>query len=92
MSEDKKDFKEEILARGSELVERVKELIQQGNVRRIIIKKEDDTVLFEVPMTAGVAVGGVLTLLAPVIAALGAGAAFLAKVKIEVIRTDDDEE
>ena len=42
MSEDKKDFKEEILARGSELVERVKELIQQGNVRRIIIKKESN--------------------------------------------------
>jgi hypothetical protein len=45
----------------------------------------------EVPLTAGVAVGGALTLLAPVIAALGAMAALLAKVEVDVVRDGDDD-
>lgn len=56
--------------------ERVKELIAEGNVRRLII-------LLEVPLTAGAVVGGVVTLAAPVLAAM---AALLARVK--VVRTE----
>jgi hypothetical protein len=41
-----------------------------------------------VPLTTGVAVGGAITLLAPVLAALGAMAALLARVKVEVVRTE----
>ena len=66
---------EQIEIAASELVDRTKELIEEGNVRRLIIRNQDDDVLLEVPLTTGVAVGGVVTLIAPVLAALGAMAA-----------------
>ena len=72
---------EQIEIAGSELVERTKELIEEGNVRRLIIRNQDDKLLLEVPLTAGVAVGGVVTVVAPVLAALGAMAALLAPGK-----------
>ncbi|MDQ3910863.1 MAG: DUF4342 domain-containing protein [Actinomycetota bacterium] len=73
---------------GSELVERTKELIEEGNVRRLIIRTQDDKLLLEVPLTAGVAVSGVVTVVAPVLAALGAMAALLARVKVEIVRAE----
>lgn len=81
---------EEIELAGSQLVERVKELIAEGNVRRLIIRTAEDKVILEVPLTAGVAVGGVVTLLSPVVAALGALAALLAHVKIQVVRAGQE--
>ncbi|TET45833.1 DUF4342 domain-containing protein [candidate division TA06 bacterium] len=69
-----------------DLVDRVKELIKAGNVRRLIIRKPGGNVLLEIPLTAGVAVGSVMTLFAPVLAAVGAMAALLTMVKIEVVR------
>lgn len=47
--------------------------------------------LLEVPLTAGVAVGGVVTVFAPVLAALGAMAALLAQVKVEIVRTTGED-
>jgi hypothetical protein len=44
--------------------------------------------MLEVPLTAGVVVGGAFTLIAPVLAALGAMAALLARVKVEIVRTE----
>jgi hypothetical protein len=79
---------EEIEIAGSELIARIKELIAEGNVRRLIIKKPNGDLLLEVPLTAGVAVGSVFTIAAPVVAALGAMAGLLARVKIEVVRVD----
>ncbi len=87
-SKEERTWIEEIEVAGSELVGRVKELISEGNVRRLIIKKPDGSLLMEIPLTAGVAVGGVFTILAPVLAALGAMAALLAKVKVEIVRVD----
>jgi hypothetical protein len=81
---------EEIEINAGELVDRVKKLIEEGNVRRLIIRKPNDEILLEVPLTAGVAVGGVVTLFAPVLAALGALAALLAEVKVQVVRTDGE--
>ena len=78
---------EEIKILGSELVERVKQLIQEGNVRRLIISNQNDEVILEIPLTAGVAVGGALTIFAPVLVALGAMASMLASVKVQVVRT-----
>jgi hypothetical protein len=83
-------FTEQIEIAASDLVDRTKELIEEGNVRRIIIRNEDDEVLMEVPLTAGVVVGGAVTIVAPVLAALGALAALLTRVKIEVVRTKQD--
>lgn len=86
---DEHTWKEEIEHAGSQLVERVKELINEGNVRRLIISNAEGKVMLEVPLTAGVAVGGVVTILSPVLAALGALAALLARVKVEVVRAEE---
>jgi hypothetical protein len=45
----------------------------------------------EVPLTAGVAAGTALALMIPVLAALGAMAALVAKVQVEIVRADDEE-
>lgn len=83
---------EEIEIAANELVDRVKELIQEGNVRRLIIRQPDGDLLLEVPLTAGAAVGGVLAMFHPVLAGLGAMAALLAKVKVEIVRTESSDE
>ena len=88
----KNEWREEFEIKGNELVTRVKELIAEGNVRRLIIYKSDGDILMEVPLTASVVVGGAMLALAPIWAALGAAAAFLAEVRIEVVRVDDDGE
>jgi hypothetical protein len=89
--QDEHTFTEQIEIASSDLVDRTKELIEEGNVRRLIIRNQDDEVLLEVPLTAGVVVGGAVTIVAPVLAALGALAALLTHVKIEVVRTRKDE-
>ena len=86
--EDEHTWTEQIEIAGSELVDRTKELIAEGNVRRLINRNPDDEKLLEVPLTTGVVVGGAFTLLAPILAALGAMAALLARVKVEIVRTE----
>src|SRR6266542_556545 len=75
---------ETIKVEGGQLIEQIKRLVHEGNVRRIIIKQEDRTVA-EFPLTIGV-IGVVL---APVFAAVGALAALLSDCTIEVEREDD---
>jgi hypothetical protein len=75
--------REEIRVSGEDLVAKVKELIHEGNVRRVIIK-QDDRVLIEFPLTLGV-VGVVL---APTLAAIGALAALIAEATIVVERRE----
>jgi hypothetical protein len=74
---------EELQVVGEQLVSKVKELVREGNVRRIIIKQEEHTIL-EIPLVVGVA--GVLV--APVWAAIAVLGALIAKCSIEVVRTD----
>ena len=85
-----KDWIEEIKVRGAEAVDRIRELFAEGNVRKVVLKKENGEVLFELPLTAGVLAGGAVTLMVPVIAAIGAAAAFLAHVRIEIHRSEDE--
>jgi hypothetical protein len=68
---------------GSELGDKIRELIHEGNVRRIIIKDEHGHTFMEIPMT--VATIGVVA--APVLAAVGAIAALVAKCEVVVERT-----
>ncbi|MFH1296016.1 MAG: DUF4342 domain-containing protein [Bacteroidota bacterium] len=82
---EKGTFKEEFRIKGEELIGKVKELIQEGNVRRIIIKDEEGKTYLEIPVTIGV----IGVLVAPVLAAIGAVAAMVANLKIEVIRTEE---
>jgi hypothetical protein len=79
------NLKEEFRVRGEELVEKVKQLIHEGNVRRLIIKDEDGKVYLEIPVTFGL-IGAIF---APMLAAVGAVAAMVANLKIEVIREED---
>jgi hypothetical protein len=83
---------EEIEIAGNELVDRVKELIQEGNVRRLIIRRSDGTTLMEIPLTAGVVAGGVVTVFAPLLAALGALAALVAEIRLEIVRVDQGDQ
>lgn len=78
---------EEVKVAGSQLVERVRSLIEEGNVRRIVVKK-DDRVLLEVPLTVAAGAGAAVVLLTPVLAALGALAALLSDVTLIVERDD----
>jgi hypothetical protein len=80
---------EEIEVAGNQLVERVKELVAEGNVRRLILRTQDDKLILEIPLTAGAVLGGVVTFFAPLLAALGALAALLARVKVTIVRTED---
>ena len=82
------NWKEEIIISGNELVAKISELIKEGNIRRLIIRKPDGKSLLEIPLTAGVAVGGVVTLMAPVLAAIGAMAALVKDFRVEIIRDD----
>lgn len=83
---------EEIEIAGDQLVAKVKELIREGNIRRLIIRKSDGDILIEIPLSAGLAVGGVTTLFAPVLVALGAMAGMIASFKVEVIRRADSDQ
>jgi hypothetical protein len=85
MSEDKQSRKEEFKVNGSEIIDKIKELIHEGNIRRIIIKNEDGKTLIEIPLTLGV-VGAAFV---PVLAAVGAIAALVAKMTIVVEKIED---
>ena len=74
-----KTVREEFRITGEQLLQRVKQLLHEGNVRRIIVKQDDRT-LIEIPLTIGVA--GIL--LAPTLAALGALAALVSECTIVV--------
>ncbi len=74
--------REEFRVKGEDLVARVKELVHEGNIRRIIIKNDEGVSLLEVPLTLGV-VGAVLL---PVWAALGALAALATSCTIVIER------
>ena len=87
-----RDWVEEMEVAGNELVERVKSLVAEGNVRRLIIRNANNDVLMEVPLTPAVVVGGVATVVSPVLAALGALAALIARLKIEIVRVETIDE
>lgn len=78
--------KEEFTINGEELLKKVKELIHQGNVRRITIKSKEGRTIMELPLTIGV-VGVVL---APILAAVGAVAALVTECTLIVERTDTE--
>ena len=82
MAEEKKN---EFKVKGEDLLKKIKSIIHEGNVRRIIIKNEEGKIFMEIPLTIGV----VGTILAPVFAAVGALAALVANFTIEVERKEN---
>jgi len=81
------DFVEEVQVVGRDLVDQVKSLIHEGNVRRIIIKDVQGNTFVEIPVTIA-AVGIVL---APVLAAVGAISALVAKFTIVIERAEPND-
>ena len=78
---------EEFKVNGEDLLAKVKEIIREGNARRLIIKEKDGKTIIEIPLTAGV-VGIVI---APVLAAVGAIAALVTECTILVERREEKE-
>lgn len=76
---------EEIHVSGEELISKIKELVHEGNIRRVIIKNEKGRTLIDIPLSLGV----VGVLLAPQLAAVGAIAALMTKGTIIVERVDE---
>jgi len=85
MTDTNKKTTEEFSVSGEELLAKVKSLINEGNIRRLIIKDAEGKVLVEFPVTIGV----VGALLAPMLAAVGAIAALVTKCTIVVERREE---
>lgn len=77
---------EEVKTTGKELLDRIKMLIEEGNVRRIVIKNGKGKTLLEIPLSAGVLGMGAAYALAPFLSAIGFFALFLNDCSIEVER------
>lgn len=75
---------EEFQVKGEEIVAKIKELLHEGNIRRVIIKNEDGRTLIDIPLTIGV----VGVLVAPQLAAIGAIAALLTHGTIVVEKAE----
>ncbi len=79
-----KTWTEEFRVTGGEILTKIKEIIHEGNVRRIILKDEHGKIFLEIPLTVGV----VGALIAPVLAAVGAIAALVSNLTILVERVE----
>ena len=82
MNEQQPQRTQEFTLNGDEVVAKVKELIHEGNIRRITIKNEEGRTMLEVPLTIGL-IGAALL---PVLAAIGAAAALATRCTIGVER------
>jgi len=74
---------------GDKVVEKVKQLIHEGNIRRVRIIHDKRTVL-EIPLTIGASAAAVTILVAPLLAALGAFAALVTECTIEVEKIEEE--
>jgi len=82
----------DIIVKGNELIAYIKRMIEQGNVRRLIIKNKSGKKVLEISLSAGVGIGGLLLVLAPVLVAISSVAAWLAEFRVEIVYADDADE
>jgi hypothetical protein len=82
-----KTTKEEFKVNGEQLMAKLKEIIKEGNVRKITIKDKAGKELVTFPLTIGV----VGTVIAPVLAGIGAIAALIGECTISVEKTENEE-
>ncbi len=85
---DEKVKVEEFKISGDVLVGKIKELLHQGNIRRIILKNESGQTLIEIPMTVGVIGSAIGAALFPVIAAVGVIGAMVARLTVVIERIE----
>ena len=81
-------IKESFTVAGNELVEKVNELIKEGNVRRVRLM-HNGRPLIDIPLTIGASAAAITVLAVPVLAALGAIAALLTECTIEIEKEED---
>jgi hypothetical protein len=86
LENNKKSFTDNMSDAGADILTTVKDIIKKGNVNRIKIKR-DNTILVDIPVNAGIAVGA-LSLFAPLILAIGTVTAIATKITIEIERPD----
>lgn len=79
---------EKFTVSGSQLVDRVKQLIHEGNIRRVRILYKDRPV-FDLPLSIGAPAAAALVIMAPILAAIGAFAALVTESTLEIERVDD---
>ena len=79
---------EKFTVNGNEVLEKVKQLIHQGNIRKVRLIHDDNTI-FEIPLTVGAPVTVAVILAAPLLAAIGAFAALVTECTIEVEKADE---
>ncbi|WRS30856.1 DUF4342 domain-containing protein [Actinomycetaceae bacterium MB13-C1-2] len=84
-------FSEKFADASDQLSAKVKELIEEGNVRRIIVRNAEGTELLNLPLNGGAIVGGVLALAAPLVATVGAVATLASPLKVEIVRVNEDD-
>ncbi len=88
----KQTIVEEVELAGRELLQFLQDLVEKGNVRRVIIRTRSGKKMLEIPMTAGAVVGGAALILAPWMTILAGLAALLAEVRVEVEREVEEAE
>ncbi len=76
---------ERIKVEGKQLVDRVRDILEEGNARRVILKK-DDRVLMEFPLSVGVGGAAAALFISPVLAAIGAIAALVTDIDVVIER------
>ena len=82
---------QKIRIKGNQLVDRVREVIEEGNARRILVQKDGRTVM-EFPLTVGIGGAAAATLFSPVLAAIGAFASLASGIHIVVEKVEREEE
>ncbi|MFC2007859.1 DUF4342 domain-containing protein [Chloroflexota bacterium] len=80
---------EKFTVAGSQLVEKVKQIIHEGNIRKVRLLHEGKTII-EIPLSIGAPAAAVGILAVPVLAALGAFAALVTECTIEVEKTEGE--
>ena len=81
---------EEYVFSGDEIIAKVKELLHEGNVRRMTIYSDGGTVLLDVPLTIGLAGTALAVVLAPVLTTLTMLAGVLLKIRVKVERIEEE--
>ena len=81
---------EEYVFSGDEIIAKIKELLHEGNVRRMTIYSDSGTVLLDVPLTIGLAGTTVAVVLAPVLTTITMLAGVLLKIRVKVERIEEE--
>jgi len=82
---------EEYVFSGDEVIAKIKELLHEGNVRRMTVYSDRGTVLLDVPLTIGLAGTAAAVVLAPVLSTITMLAGVLLKIKVKVERIEEEE-